>query len=315
MATVKGTKQSKDALGAKGKKDQFQFDPNDLVLVVDPKHPLYDKRVHLPVKESLVRNIMAFGVIEPIVVRKNPETGEVEVVAGRQRVMACREANRRLIAQGLEPHWIPAIVRRGECTSLMGVMASENEHREDDSPVGRAEKMQRMLDMGRSEEEVAVTFGLKTAATVKQSVLLLEAPRVVRDAVESEAITPTEGSKLAKMEPEAATKALERLLKEAPRQSGKKRRANAKRAREMIAPDPPGTRQEGAAGDVRPAGARHLRAARPARCGCRCSRGEERARLGARPHRRGRALPAAEDQARRCRTRSEGWLRDTQELP
>ena len=234
MATVKGTKQSKDALGAKGKKDQFQFDPNDLVLVVDPKHPLYDKRVHLPVKESLVRNIMAFGVIEPIVVRKNPETGEVEVVAGRQRVMACREANRRLIAQGLEPHWIPAIVRRGECTSLMGVMASENEHREDDSPVGRAEKMQRMLDMGRSEEEVAVTFGLKTAATVKQSVLLLEAPRVVRDAVESEAITPTEGSKLAKMEPEAATKALERLLKEAPRQSGKKRRANAKRAREII---------------------------------------------------------------------------------
>src|SRR5271166_2387545 len=45
--------------------------------------------------EEMIRNVMHFGVIEPIVVRKNQETGKTEVVAGRKRTKACREANRR----------------------------------------------------------------------------------------------------------------------------------------------------------------------------------------------------------------------------
>lgn len=126
MAGIKGTKDSRAALGADGKKDVLLFDPENLTLVEDGASVLYDERIKLPTSEALVLNIMTYGVIEPIVVRKNPETGAPEVVAGRQRVKACREANRRLKASGCEVHRIAAIVKRGDPAALMGVMVSES---------------------------------------------------------------------------------------------------------------------------------------------------------------------------------------------
>ena len=50
-------KASRDSLNAKGKRDAYMFDPDDLVLVTDEKSPLYDERVHPPVSESLVLNM------------------------------------------------------------------------------------------------------------------------------------------------------------------------------------------------------------------------------------------------------------------
>jgi hypothetical protein len=96
-------KASRDALNAKGKVDIYYFDPDDVVLVTDESSPLYDERVHLPVKEELVINMMYApdgevpqGVLKVCVGRRNPETGKVEITDGRQRAKACREANRRL---------------------------------------------------------------------------------------------------------------------------------------------------------------------------------------------------------------------------
>src|SRR5512143_1919662 len=102
-------KSSRDSLNAKGKRDAYMFDPEDLVLVTDEKSPLYDERVHLPVNEALVMNMLFApdgvpqGVLEPITAVRNPETGKVEVVVGRQRVKAAREANKRLKKRGEEP--------------------------------------------------------------------------------------------------------------------------------------------------------------------------------------------------------------------
>ncbi len=228
-----GTKSSKDALGAAGKKDVLLFDPEDLVIVEDPASALYDERATMPVDEPLVLNIMHHGVLEPILVRKNQETGKVEVVAGRQRVKACREANKRLKKQGCETHRVPAVVKRGEGHALMGMMISENEHREDDSPLVRAKKVQRFLDMGRSEEEAAVMFGV-SVSTIKNMVALLDAPKVVQRSLEKGEIGATDAYKLAKLEPEEAEKRIEQLGKEAPRQNGKKRRSNGKKAKAII---------------------------------------------------------------------------------
>ena len=61
--------------------------------------------------EEMIRNVMHFGVIEPIVVRKNQETGKTEVVAGRKRTKACREANRRLVARVEAPLRIAVVIR------------------------------------------------------------------------------------------------------------------------------------------------------------------------------------------------------------
>lgn len=232
-------KASRDSLNAKGKRDAYMFDPEDLVLVTDEKSSIYDERVHLPVDESLVLNIMFApdgvpqGVLEPITVIRNSETGKVEVAIGRQRVKAAREANRRLKKAGLEPVRVPAMIARAQTHRAMGMLISENEHRQDDTPLGRAKKAQRYLDLGRDEAEVATLFGI-SQSSVKNLLSLLDAPAAVRHAVEAGKITASEGYKLARLEPAEAKEKVEELLEKAPRAPGKKRRGNAGKAREIV---------------------------------------------------------------------------------
>lgn len=205
-------KNSMDAYGALGKSNVLFFDPDSLELVTDPAHPLYDERVSLPLKEPMVLNIMALGVIQPIVITKDPETGRVLVAAGRQRVKHAREANKRLKARGEEPIQVPAVVRRADGDGLAGVMISENEQREDDTPLGRAAKMRRLMDRGRGEDYIAILFGC-SPQTVKHTLALLDSTAEVRQAVEAGAITVTAAHKLAKLEPSEQRAKLADIIK------------------------------------------------------------------------------------------------------
>ena len=204
-------KNSRDVYGAAGKTNVLLFNPEDVVLVEDEKHPLYDERVHLPVDEALVLNIMYQGVIEPIVVRKNTENGKTEVVVGRQRTKACREANKRLKAKGEKTIMLPATVRRGEDAKLASVMISENEIRQDDSPITRAKKMARLLEMGCTEDDLAITFGC-TKATIKNALGVLDCCAAVRNAVDAEQITVTAAYGLAKLDADEQKKTLEKMV-------------------------------------------------------------------------------------------------------
>lgn len=85
-------KNSIDAYGASGKTNVLTFKPESLHLVTDKAHPLYDERIHLPISEAMVLNIMDQGVLEPIIVWKDPETGLSCVVDGRQRPHCTRYA-------------------------------------------------------------------------------------------------------------------------------------------------------------------------------------------------------------------------------
>jgi ParB family chromosome partitioning protein len=139
------------------------------------EHMLYDGRVNLPLDEGLVKNIMVFGVLQAILVRKNGPL--IEVVDGRQRVRATREANRRLVEQGAEPHAVPCFVKRGE--DLMGVMISTFV-RIDDGPLAKAQKCQRYMDTGKGEADAAIVYGVSTQ-TVRGWLGLLDlAPEVQR---------------------------------------------------------------------------------------------------------------------------------------
>jgi len=199
--------------GAEGKSNLLFFDPDRLHLVVDEASPLYDERVHLPVSERMVRSIMYKGVIQPIVVAKDPETGNVDVAAGRQRVKAAREANRRLIERGDPPIQVPAYARRyvGDGTDLMDVMVIENEIRDADSPLRRAAKMQRLRDRGRDDDAIAVVFGC-SKATVVSTLALLDCTKVVREAVEAGSINVGHAKSLSKMEPEAQREKVAELV-------------------------------------------------------------------------------------------------------
>lgn len=229
----KGTNQVQ-ATGSKGRQDLLKFDPEDLFLVTDEKHPLYDPRVNKPLDENLVKNIMMFGVIEPIIVRRNGESKDgkaiMEVVAGRQRVRCAREASKRLVAEGKEGVLVPAIVKRGDDQRLFGVLVSENEMRSGDSTVEKAKKLQRYLDMGGDEDQAAVTFGV-TKTTIRNYLALLDCDKSVQKAVDDGLITPSLAiSEFSKMSREEQKEALTKLLASGATK-GAKGRENARAAR------------------------------------------------------------------------------------
>ena len=229
-----GAKERKAAHGKSVRtRDLPHVDPEELVLVTDEKNPLFDTRVLDAPSEELILNIMHYGPIEPVIVVRNSETGKYEVADGRGRVKATIEANKRIKNRGGEPWLIPFIAKRVDTGTSVGLMISLNEQRRDDSPLNRASKAARMLEHGKSHEDVGVAFGI-SVASVKNLVSLLDAPAVVRKAVESEKISVSDGYKLARLDVGEAKKKVGQLLEHAPRTPGKKRSANAKKAREIV---------------------------------------------------------------------------------
>ena len=209
------------------------FEPEKLVIATDGE--LQDDRSKEGPSESFIRNVDHYGVRETITVRKNAETGKTEVVNGRMRVMAAVEVNKRRKKRGEELIRVPARPARGTAGDLVGLMITLNEQRKDDTPLNRAKKAARMLELGKTEEEVSLAFGVSTA-TVQNLLALIDAPAAVRNAVEAGKISTSDGYKLAKLEPEQARKKVAELIEHAPRTPGKRRSKNAKRAAAIVSP-------------------------------------------------------------------------------
>lgn len=228
-------KNSIDAYGASGKTNLLFFDPEALTLVTDESSPLYDSRVHLPVDEDLARNIDYQGVLEPVLIQKNPETGDVEIVVGRQRVKAARLANEWRKARGVVPINVPAYVHKGERRNALDVIVSENEVRQADTPLGRAEKMRRLMAIGRDEKDIAVVFGCKPA-TVRSTLALLECCADVQKAVEAGKISITHAKQLSAMAPAEQREKVAELMAAG---EGVKPHERARKQREVLGNDKP----------------------------------------------------------------------------
>ncbi|HFE8995017.1 TPA: ParB/RepB/Spo0J family partition protein [Raoultella ornithinolytica] len=194
-------KDSKVVYGASGKTNVLTFEPEKLHLVTDKTHPLYDERVHLPIHEPTVLNIMKLGVLEPIIVWKDPETALTCVVEGRQRVKNTLEANKRLRKEGRKPLLVPAVAKRDSPSRLAQVMVSANEIYQPDTPLGRAKKMADALGRGQDEQDLSLTFGV-SIPTVRATLALLDATQAVKDAVEAGTVTVTQARQLGTLPPE-----------------------------------------------------------------------------------------------------------------
>lgn len=204
---------------SKTEKIHFE-DPNKLVIVgldtkADATHELYDERVETELSESLVKNIMVFGVLQPVIVRE--ESGKKYVVDGRQRVRAAREAASRQSEAGQVKVRVPYTthgVQGADSVKLAGVMVSANEQRKADEILSRAAKAARMLALGASLDEVAIAFGRSTV-TIRQWTKLLESDPLLVSAVQHDLIAVSAAHEVARYPKEKQAAVLQDLQAQA----------------------------------------------------------------------------------------------------
>lgn len=219
------------------RKTVFLVAPESLVLIgLDtkdgPEHPRYDVRVHNKYDEDIVVGMVKFGVKKAIEAVKNGD--KLEVVDGRQRVINCREANRRLREAGGMELRVPVEPARGTDAKLFALTILLNEHRIEDTPFGKGQKAIKGLEMGYSEEEVAGLFRV-SISTLKNYISLHDLPNNLQQMIVSGQVPATKGYVLAQKGEKAQKAFVEKMSKgETPAAITKKRVGPSKDALRKI---------------------------------------------------------------------------------
>jgi len=118
--------------------------------------------------EVLADSIATYGVLQPIIVRKNPDaTGNYEIIAGERRWRAAKMA-------GLSE--IPAVIFDGDELKAAQVALIENIQREDLNPVEEAMGYGALIEkFGLTQDQVAKQVG-KSRSAVANTLRLLDLP-------------------------------------------------------------------------------------------------------------------------------------------
>ena len=120
--------------------------------------------------QELAESIKHNGVIQPIIVRENPDKGGYEIVAGERRWRAAQLA-------GLSE--VPVIVRNIEDKTALEISIVENVQRSDLSPVEEAEGYKRLLDdFSYTQEDIAVASGKSRSHVANILRLLTLSPKI-----------------------------------------------------------------------------------------------------------------------------------------
>lgn len=133
----------------------------------DPDQPLpyFDPEA----LEELANSIKQTKLYQPILVRKDEETGQIILVAGKRRLQAARIA-------GLEK--IPAIFTEG---NPLEISIIENLQRENLRPLEEAEALGRMIEQhGYTPEKLALTIG-KAEGAIRDSLNLNRLPEAIKE--------------------------------------------------------------------------------------------------------------------------------------
>lgn len=195
-------------------KETLKFiNPKALTLVgldmEEENNPLNDSRVHFEVDPNLVKNILAYGIQVPVIVRK--EAGKTYVVDGRQRVKAARVIAEMQEEAGEHVINVPCIEVQAEDGRVGGIMISTNEHRRNDDVLSRARKAARLLDLTGNMDEVCLAFG-RTQKSIENWLQLLNADPAVIGAVESGIISASTGIELSSLSRDAQRTAVEKAV-------------------------------------------------------------------------------------------------------
>jgi len=156
----------------------FMLLPEELTIVEDKTHWLYDPRVQSPPDEAFINDIEQRGIVQPIVVVK--EDGKTLVVVGRRRTRAATIINER--RKGQEPLRVPCWIRKGDEAALYEVACAENVHRRNDSLAETVEKATRLMNLTGDPKRAAAALG-RTPSQVQQLLKVNELHKSVRTAL------------------------------------------------------------------------------------------------------------------------------------
>ncbi|HEX9135894.1 MAG TPA: hypothetical protein VF905_02975 [Nitrospirota bacterium] len=203
---------------AEGRSSLLHIAPENLVVVKDPDHPLFDKESNDSLlDEKLILNMMQVGVTVPILIRKNgcDKKGVpiIEVVAGRRRTRHLLEANKRLKAAGYEVHLMPCKPEKGTDGDLIAKMAGENQFRLERGLMSAVNQAKRMLANGKDREYCASVLGVSTH-TIMNYEKILDCCKEVQDAINNGVISAEAAKKLHKMSTDEQKAALKNMVDE-----------------------------------------------------------------------------------------------------
>lgn len=136
--------------------------------------------------EELAQSIRSNGIIQPLVVRKNPKDG-YELIAGERRLRAARIA-------GLKQ--VPIVIRRSTDKESLEIALIENIQRQNLNCIDEAlAYFQLLQDFSLTQEEVADRVG-KDRATVANYLRLLRLPETIIEDLKKQILTFGHGKAL-----------------------------------------------------------------------------------------------------------------------
>lgn len=126
--------------------------------------------------EGLVESIRANGILQPILVRRLPESPDkFEIVAGERRWRAAQKA---------ALHEVPVIVKDLADGDALEIALVENLQRQDLGPLEEADAYRRLMDeFENTQEDLARALG-KSRSHIANTIRLLDLPESVKKLVE-----------------------------------------------------------------------------------------------------------------------------------
>lgn len=128
--------------------------------------------------ERLATSIGQYGILQPVVVRRDAD-GDYELVVGERRWRAARQA-------GLPA--IPAVVADVAPRDRLAVALVENVQRHDLNPIELAHAFEALAAQGATQEEIGTRVGFERA-TIANHLRLLELSRELQQDVEGGTLT------------------------------------------------------------------------------------------------------------------------------
>lgn len=177
-ATAVRTRTERNGDAAPAEPDDLVAVPGARLISVNPAEIVPNPRQPRTVFDpddlaELVHSVKEFGVLQPVVVRRNAD-GKYELIMGERRTRAAREA-------GLEA--IPAILRETSDDDMLRDALLENLHRSELNPLEEASAYQQLLDdFGITQEALATRIG-RSRPQISNTIRLLRLPVPVQQRV------------------------------------------------------------------------------------------------------------------------------------